>query len=244
MDLGRVEVRYLRRCDGEVVVSALGRVNGGDLAEAAPVRKPPSYAGQLHYPGVFWSATIDQTLVYESLLELERLWLKDFDRAVCGIATQPMHLSGPDGSVLRRHVPDMFLRHDDGRFTMVDVKPARLLQRQEVRAQFGWTASLCEAKGWRYEVFSGGEAQLLRNIRMVAIGRREFGYSSSILDAVRDVVVGPVTWESAEGVATAQGILPSEVRLAMFRLLWTGALSTDMSRPLSGHSILTPTVER
>ena len=78
-----------------------------------PVRVPPAYRGQRNYPGLFWAASNQRTLVYESLLELDRLWLADFDPTVVAIATQPLQVRGRDGAALRSHVPDILLVHDD-----------------------------------------------------------------------------------------------------------------------------------
>jgi hypothetical protein len=40
-------------------------------------------------------------------VELNRLWLADFDPQVEWIASRPMWLSGLDGATGRRHVPDL-----------------------------------------------------------------------------------------------------------------------------------------
>jgi hypothetical protein len=44
--------------------------------------------------------------MHESRLELARLMLADFDRAVTAIAAQPFWLRFRDGGRVRRHVPD------------------------------------------------------------------------------------------------------------------------------------------
>ncbi|MFE4685239.1 hypothetical protein ACFRNJ_31320 [Streptomyces sp. NPDC056721] len=50
----------------------------------------------------------------------------------------------------------------------MDVKPYRRLTLPEVAATFAWTRRAVEARGWRYEVWSGPSAQLLENIRFLA----------------------------------------------------------------------------
>lgn len=85
---------------------------------------------------------------YESLLERDRLWLADFDPTVLGIASQPLWMSGRDGGVLRRHVPDFLLKTDTG-FVVVDVKPEKMLADPGVTAALGWAGRVCAARGWR-----------------------------------------------------------------------------------------------
>ncbi|GGT69751.1 hypothetical protein P6B95_08700 [Streptomyces atratus] len=47
---------------------------------------------QKHYSGTYWSATMRDLVIYESHLELSRLLLDDFDRAVHRILAQPFLL--------------------------------------------------------------------------------------------------------------------------------------------------------
>lgn len=51
---------------------------------------------------------------YESLLEHDRLWLADSDLTVSRIASRPLWMSGRDGSVQRRHLPDFLMRTETG----------------------------------------------------------------------------------------------------------------------------------
>jgi hypothetical protein len=76
------------------------------VSRGRPVRRVHTAAGKRHYTGEFWSATVGGHLSYESRLELDRLWLADFDSSVGWIATQPFWLHGKDGADVRRHVPD------------------------------------------------------------------------------------------------------------------------------------------
>lgn len=109
---------------------------------------------------------------YASLLERDRVLLADFDVAVTGIASQPFWLSGLDEGVQRWHAPDYLLACADGSVIVVDAKPARMCQEPVVAAVFEWTGRLCRSRGWRYEVFHGGDAVVMANLRFVAQGRR------------------------------------------------------------------------
>ena len=128
---GRVGVREvsLRYCNvaGDEVTTTWREARAELIVEGLPVRIPPAYRGQGNYPGLFWSATNRRTLVYESLLELDRLWLADFDPTVVGIATQPFQITGSGTGAQPSHVPDVLLVHVDRTVTLVDVKPAEFL---------------------------------------------------------------------------------------------------------------------
>ena len=174
------EVRYVDG-DGEVVTTSLRQLDLERAATALPVRRLKSHARQHHYSGRFWSATTGGHVPYESRLELDRLWLADFEPGVRWIAAQPMWFIGSDEGVTRRHAPDLLLADKHGSVTVVDVKPAQFVKQPQVQAVFRWTARLCRAKGIRYEVWSGAEPVVLANIRAFAVARR--GVETSELSA-------------------------------------------------------------
>ena len=51
---------------GDEVATTWERARGDLIVEGLPVRVLPTYRGQRNCPGVFWAATNDRTLVYES----------------------------------------------------------------------------------------------------------------------------------------------------------------------------------
>ncbi|MCI4013038.1 TnsA-like heteromeric transposase endonuclease subunit [Brevibacterium sp. ZH18] len=143
---------------GDEVATTWARARADLVVQGHPIRIPPTFRDQKNYPGLFWSSTNRRQLVYESLLELDHLWLADFDQTVIGICTQPFQLAEQSDNAQRTHVPDILLTHADQRVTLVDVKPQHLLDEPSVRKQFEWTRALCEEKGWHYEIFSGGDS--------------------------------------------------------------------------------------
>jgi hypothetical protein len=88
------------------------------LAEAAqtafedvpPVRDFASYRGQRHFPGLYYSVTLDRHVGYESWLERDHAMLLDFDPLVTGFASQPFgccgHRTGAAGPTHRISSPD------------------------------------------------------------------------------------------------------------------------------------------
>lgn len=171
----------------------------------------------------------------ESLLERDRLWLADFDPTVSGIASQPLWMSGRDGSDPRRHVPDFLLRTETG-FVVVDVKPARMLADPSVSAALDWAGRVCTAKGWRFEVWSGADPVVLRNVRFLAGGRRADSRDAALVKVAEGFRPGMSMAEAEE----VSGLDQPVARGALLSLLWRGVWVTDLTRPLSGESLLSP----
>lgn len=205
-----------------------------------PVRTFPTYPGQQNYPGLLWSATTSTLIGYESLLERDRLWLADFDPQVRWIAGQPFWMSGRDGSRLRRHVPD-FLLETDGGFLVVDVKPAAMLDHPKVAEQLAWCGQLCADRGWSYEVWSGEDPVVLRNVRFLAAGRRGWATDPDLLHEVEQHAAPGRTLAQVADLAGAgeQGARPaSHARAALLALLWAGKCKVDLAKPLGPESAL------
>lgn len=227
------EFRYRAVADSWVV-TRLGDAVAVDVVRGLPVREFPTYPGQRNYPGLLWLSTTHSLVGYESLLERDRLWLADFDPAVSWMASQPFWVSGRDGSVLRRHVPDFLLQTTAG-FVVVDVKPAELVNDPDVAAVMAWTRRLCDAKGWRYEVWSGADPVVLRNIRFLATARRQGLVVEETIGKIAEAARVGMTIAQVE---TAAGVQIELARPASLTLLWTRRWLVDLSRPLTGSSVL------
>jgi hypothetical protein len=208
------------------------------LSNSAPWRTFRWYRGQRHYSGVYWSATMRDHVAYESLLELSRLIFADFDRSVQRIAAQPFLMKAKVDGKIRKHVPDYFLVTDHGP-VVVDVKPEHLLAKPTVAYTFGWARRLVEARGWRYEVWSGAPLSELENLRFLAGYRRPWLFDAALLDRIRTVdVQGRMFGEVVRGLSDCD---PAAARSAVLHLLWRGDLRTDLSTPLSGrHQLVRP----
>ena len=142
-------------------------VDSAELSNTVPWRTFRWYKGQRHYSGLYWSATMRDHVAYESRLELARLIFADFDRAVHRILAQPFLLKAKVDGKIRKHIPDYFLVTDHGP-VVVDVKPEHLLAKPTVAHTFAWTCRLVQARGWRYEVWSGAQPPELENLRLLA----------------------------------------------------------------------------
>ena len=162
------------------------------------------------------------------------MWLADFDPDVRWIASQPFWLSGRHGSTLRRHAPDFPLQTTTG-FTVVDVKPEPLLEEPGVAEVLAWTGRLCAAKGWAYEVWSGADPVLLRNVRFLATARRSgLVDETAVVKLAEQLHPGMTVADVEAGV----NLDAATARAAVLALLWRGAWVTDLTYPLTPHSAL------
>ena len=225
---------------GDEVATTWARARADLVVQGHPIRIPPTYREQKNYPGLFWSSTNRRQLIYESLLELDRLWLADFDTSVNGICTQPFQLAEQSDNAQRTHVPDILLTHYDQRVTLVDVKPTHLLDEPSVRKQFEWTRALCEEKGWHYEIFSGGDSTVLRNIKMISLGRRPERLPPTVLSRAREELRDSPLRLSDILNRRPRSLNKDDWYVAILALVWSGAARVDMKQPLSTESVLQP----
>jgi len=188
-----------------------------------------------HYPGWWWSATTDDLVGYESLLERDRVMLADFDQDVVAIASQPFGITGDAGDSSRRHVPDYMLRLADGGVVVVDVKPAALIDKPKVADVLVWTGRLMAQRGWRYEVWSGADATRLTNVRFLGQGRRWDRVDPEALSGLRACAAEGQTLSEALLAAARSGFAQKvHLRAAMLALLWWQVWVVDLDTPLTG----------
>ena len=96
-----------------------------------------------------------------------------------------------------------------------------------------------EARGWRYEVWSGAQSPELENLRFLAGYRRPWLFDAALLDQVRGEDVEGRTF--GEVVSCLAGCDQAEARAAVLHLVWRGELRTDLSTPLSArHQLMRP----
>ena len=154
---------------GQRIRLPLGEAAGRRIEAYKPVRGSQAYLGQAHISGWYWAAT-DKTLVpYESQLELWQLIALDFDRRVVAIAAQ-LRLHG--GGLRSSHVPDFFVRLDNGGGRVVDVKAERERERQDIVPDSAATRQACAAVGWATKLSVNCPRRRRSNFRL---GRPAFG---------------------------------------------------------------------
>jgi hypothetical protein len=214
----------------------VGRFSLTDLAGTLPWRTFRWRQGQRHFSGLYWCTTTGTHVPYESRLELARLLLADFDPAVEFVYAQPFQLVAEVDGRRRRHVPDFLLVHRDQTVTVVNVKPSQYLGHPKVVATVAWTRRVVEDRGWRLEVWSGEDATFLANVRFLAGCRRAWHFDLGLLDRAATTAPGRRI-EEVEQALGAQGI-QLLIRPALMHLLWSHRLAADLTRPISGQTVL------
>lgn len=188
------------------------------VAEGLPWRRFAWYLGQRNYSGMYWSATEAKLVGYESLLELSRLLLADFDRSSKRIASQPFHITARvDGERLLR-VPDYLVLTDTGPL-VIDVTRRERLENQKYQHIFELTRRVVESRGWQYELAHEPPRVEYANIRFLAGYRRPWLFDDLILKEIRhvaDSLPEPSVSEIVSGTAyPKRSALP-----ALMHMLW------------------------
>ena len=109
--------------DGGRCRGPLGELWGMPFEQVTPVRSFPSARGQVSFPGLYYAATMDAHVGFESWLERDVAMMLDFDPAVVAFSSQPFWLTWAQGGRQRRHAPDYFARLADGTGVVIDVRP-------------------------------------------------------------------------------------------------------------------------
>jgi hypothetical protein len=230
-----VEASY-KAADGSIVTGQWEGLDAEAVAAGRPWRTFPWYLGQKNYAGLYWCATQNAHVGYESRLELSRLMLADFDPTARKIVSQPFQLRGiVEGERIRR-VPD-YMACTDSEPLVIDVKPVRALQDPDVAHLFDLTCHVIESRGWRYEIASEPAKVEFINVRFLAGYRRASHFDTDVLDAVRFSAARE--HEMCVGEIVESTRYPKHLALAsLMHLLWRQEFTFDTSRRLSTTTIV------
>lgn len=135
--------------------------------DARPVRAPAVIKGQRNFAGLWWCATTNRHVGFESWCERDHLMCLDFDPKFVGVSPQPFRITLPDPLPQRAHVPDYFVRRANGSAAVVDVRPDSLVAPAD-QDVFDATAKLCASVGWEYRRLGGIPTVYLANVRWLA----------------------------------------------------------------------------
>ncbi len=206
-----------------------------EVLAAVPWRTFRPYRKQKHYSGWYWSTTTGGHVIYESRLELARLLLADFDPDVAAIAAQPFLLVG-SGRKPRHHIPDFFLGHRNGTYSVVNVKPEEMLGHPPVASSLAWAEEVIGARGWADEVWTGCAPLVLSNVRFLAGYRRRDMFDPQLLDAAEEAAGSGETIGEIERCLIADGM--TDPRPLLLHLVWTARLRVDLALPLGGDTVV------
>ena len=215
-----VDVAY-KAMNGEIRVMPSTDVDPLAVADGRPWREFPWYLGQRHYSGMYWSATEAKLVGYESLLELSRLLMADFDRSSKRIVSQPFQIKAViEGERLTR-IPDYLVLSEEEPL-VIDVTRKARMDKPKYARLFDLTRRVVESRGWKYEL---------------AHEPPRTEYHERVVDEVRRVA------ESAPGstideIACATSYPKRTALPALMHLLWRQDLTVDITERLSPTTVV------
>jgi len=216
------------RCRGP-----LGELWGTPFERVAPVRSFPSFRGQVSFPGLYYAATMDAHVGFESWLERDVAMMLDFDPAVVAFSSQPFWLTwAQDGR--RRHAPDYFARLADGTGVVIDVRPDDRIGPRDAEA-FAATGRACREVGWLFRRTAGPGVVMAANVRWLAGYRHRRCWRGDIAGVLAGVFAEPKPLMSG----TREAGDPVSVLPVLYHLLWKQMLVTDVTAgPLGPGSLV------
>lgn len=203
----------------------------------APVRSTTAYKGQRNFSGEWWCSTNHRMVPYESWLERDHLVRMDFAPTVVGVASQPFRIDFnlPEGP--RWHVPDYFVRLDDGSALVVDVRPDNRIKDRD-RTVFDATDALCQLLGWLYKRVGELPRVYMANLRWLSGYRHSRCLVASTAASITEFLNAAPVPRTIGQVASAVGD-PVIVYPTLFHLMWRGTVTAELHEaPLGPHSTL------
>lgn len=201
---------------------------------AEPIRSLAAFKGQRNFAGLWWCATNQRHVGFESWCERDQLMSLDFDPEFIGISSQPFRITLPQSLPQHSHVPDYFIRRGDGSAVVLDVRPdARVKPTDE--DVFQATKELCARVGWGYQRLGALPPVFLANLRWLA-GYRHPRYSREpVATSLTDILSnGPASiGDLRAAVGDPVTTLPT-----LFHLLWRHKIRTDLHHRNLGKETL------
>jgi len=214
---------------GERCRGPLGELWDTRFERVLPVRPLGSFCGQVSFSGLYYAATMDAHVGFESWLERDVAVMLDFDPAVVAFSSQPFWLMWEQDGEQRRHAPDYFARLADGSGVVIDVRPDDRIGPRDAEA-FTATEGACREVGWVFRRTAGPGVVLAANVRWLA------GYRHR--RCFRDDLAGMLTGVFAEPKPLMCGAREAGDPLAalpvLYHLLWQQVLLTELTAGLLG----------
>ncbi|WP_083266973.1 TnsA-like heteromeric transposase endonuclease subunit [Mycolicibacterium porcinum] len=237
IDLASAVIEY-RPTIGELCVVAAQHIPVDRLLATVPRRTFTWYVGQRNYPGIYWSVTEQDHVIYESRLELSALLFCDFDRTVQRIKAQPFRMAVAIDGRVNRHVPDFLLSTPEAT-VVVDVVREKRLAEPKIQRLCEWTRRVTRSLSWDYRVMSEPLPMRLANLRCLAGYRREDVVDGETLSAIREVAANLVgmRFDDAERYLGAKHPKPL-VRSALLHALWCQDFRIDLDEQFGPSTLL------
>jgi hypothetical protein len=198
-----------------------------------PVRTFPSFRGQRSFPGLYYAATMDAHVGFESWGERDVAMMLDFDPNVVGFSSQPFWLTWTQGGEEHRHAPDYFARLADGSGTVIDVRTIEQIDPPDAEA-LAAAERACQEVGWVFRRTAGPRAMQAANVRWLAGYRHARCFRSDIAETLIRVFATPTPLLTGANLAGD----PLAVLPVLYHLLWKHTLTVELRNSLLGPASL------
>jgi hypothetical protein len=203
--------------------------------ELLPVRMPASYKGQKSYPGHFWMSAMDEHLMYESKLEMAILLHLDFNPKVVNVVPQPFKMRFQRATRVYHHIPDFFVKYENGAGEVVNVKPSKWVNTERNQRSFNACASLSAEMGFSYSTRSEPDPLFMSNLWWLGGYRRRPSAMEDHTEFLLECASESMCIEDVLAKAKNSLLL----RPILFHALWKQYLSVDLTCLLSTKSRIT-----
>uniref|UniRef100_UPI003D8F6BD9 TnsA-like heteromeric transposase endonuclease subunit n=1 Tax=Gordonia sp. B7-2 TaxID=3420932 RepID=UPI003D8F6BD9 len=232
-DNTRIEVKTHK---GDTITAPLLDVDTSLIDGAPPIHKAVKYKGRKNYSGNAYVVTGNRSVPYESLLEMSRIMIADFDPAVTAINPQAFRLLRRDGDRVLARYPDLFLLRDGLPPLVVDITPESKIHKPDRIASFTWTAAVVRTEGWDYQMWCGADPMALGNLTLLMSARRPDVVDQRIVDELKSSARCGEMHEVESSITDRHPLI--FVRPALLHLIWTNHFRFDMSEHLQGSTML------
>lgn len=203
-----------------------------ELYNADPIGFRKRYPRQKNIQGLLYFASTQEHVWHESELEAHVMRRYDMRGDVVGIASQPFRIEFADGA---EHTPDYLLYLADHRQVVVDVKAAEFLPK--AMTQFEKTHAVCKAIGWDYDIHWDASRQVTVNIDRLSYFKNP-GYHPGDEQLQRLLAWLTQPRQLLEAAIALDPPTVPEGRSALLHLVWAGALTLDLSRPINDTTLI------
>lgn len=216
----------------------LGAFDHSLLRTVRPMRDFARRLTQTNKPVATWLHTVGHHVGTESLHERTFAMLADYHPAVDYIAGQPFTLVWPAGKELESHTPDIVLLGKQGLPLIVDVRNRAGAVEQTWTRKIPAIRSAVEALGMGYIVWTGMSRPFRMNLENFTEARVPPESYTSWAPVALALCIEPTSASDLADDLEANGYKRPLALTLIRRMIWRGALRTNMFTPYSASSMV------
>lgn len=192
--------------------------------------------GPIFVRGYFPTTKNQDSLYFESFLELAALLRYENDETIVFMNTQPSTMSLIIGNRKTRYSPDIMLMHITGKITYVEVKPADILSEPDTEKKHGAIERALKKLGRDFVTFSNDDVsrERLINLELLHQGASVYNQIEPELNEALNVLPTKVTIGEAIQHLSSAGIHNN----VLHYLLYNFYFIVDLDTPISSDSIM------